>query len=118
MLTCTGNGLSVSLILDISSSKDTLNTGVASSGLSENVAVLIKLDLALDQGSGGVVTDGVEQTVGLNDLLLAGSDILDLQVGHQTTGLVLTLDLGCDSVEADSDLGVRQQALGHGLAST
>lgn len=117
-LTGTSDGLAVALVLDVTASEDTLNAGVAGTGLGDDVSVLVELDLALDQGGGGVVTDSVEETVGVNNLLLAGDDVLDLEVGHQAVGLLLTEHLGGDGVEADGNLGVGQKTVGHGLAGT
>jgi hypothetical protein len=114
--TSAGDGLSILLVLDITAGKDTRHAGVAGAGLGLDVAVLVELDLALDQLGGGVVADGVEEPLGIDDLLLAGLGVLDAQMGHQAHGLVLAEDLGGDSVEAHGDLGVGQEAVGHGLA--
>lgn len=64
------------------------------------------------------MANSVEETVGVNNLLLAGNDVLDLEVGHQAVGLLLTEHLSSDGVEADGDLRVGQKTVGHGLAGT
>lgn len=116
--TGTGNSLAVTLILDITASEDTLNVGEAGTGLGDNVTLIIELDLALDQSVGRVVTNSVEKTVGIHDLLLLGDHILDTEVGHQAIRLVLTDDLGGNGVEANLALGVSKQTLSHDLGST
>lgn len=112
--TGTGDSLSVPLILNITSSKDTLNAGKGSARLGDNIAIGVSLKLALDEGGSRIVTDGIEKTVGLKSLLLASGNILDDQVAHET--LVVTLDLDTDGVEPDSDLLVVQQPMGHDAA--
>lgn len=112
--TGTGDSLAVSLVLDVTSSKHAGDARLGGAGLGEDVALGIDVDLALDQVGGGVVADGVEEAVCLDGLLLAGDDVLDDEVAHQA--LVVALDLGGDGVEAHGDLGVLEQARGHGLA--
>lgn len=114
----TGDSLAVTLVLNITAGEDTLDGGVAGTRLGENVAILIELDLLLDEGIGGVVTNGVEQTVGLDKLLLAGNSVLDTEVGHQTIRLVLANNFGSDGVEADNTLGVGKEAVSHDLGGT
>lgn len=111
-----GNGLSVSLVLDITSGKDTLDVGVCGSRNRLDVAILVHVNLALDKGSGGVVADGVEETVGHVDLLLSGLVVLDNEVAHKT--ILTTSDLGGATVELDGDLGVVKETVGHGSAGT
>lgn len=113
----TGDGLAVTLVLDITASKDTLHAGEAGTGLSDNVSILIEVKLALDEGVGRVVSNSVEQTVSIDDLLLVGNDVLNTKVGHQAVGLVLTEDLSGNGVEAHSTLGVSEQTLSHNLGS-
>lgn len=117
-LTGTGNSLAVALVLDVTASEDTLDTGEAGAGLSDNVAILIELKLALDQGVGGVVANSVEETVSLNDLLLVVGGALDAEVGHEAVRLALTDNLGGDGVEANSALGVVEQTISHNLGGT
>lgn len=114
--TGTGNGLSVSLVLDVTSGKDTLDVGVRSARDSLDVAILVHVNLALDKGSGGVVTDGVEETIGLVDLLLSGFVVLDNEMAHET--ILTTSDFGRAAVELDCDLGVVEETVGHGSAGT
>lgn len=116
--TGTGDGLAVTLVLDVTASEHAVEAGVAGTGLGDDVSILVEVDLALDQGGGGVVADGVEETVGIDNLLLAADGVLDAQVGHQAHGLVLTENLGGHGVEANGDLGVSKQTVGHGLAGT
>lgn len=117
-LTSTGDGLAVTLVLHITASKHTLAACHAGTRNSGDVTILIDVNLALDQSSGGVVTDGIEETVGINNFLLASDGVLDAEVGHQTVLLLLTENLGSDRVEADRDLGVGQETVGHGLGGT
>lgn len=114
--TGTSDGLAITLILHITSGKHTLEAGHAGTGLGDDVALVVEVDLALEQSSGRVVTDGVEEAVGVDGLLLAGDGVLDAQVGHQAAGLVLAQHLDTHGVPADVHLGVLEEALGHGLA--
>lgn len=114
--TSTGNSLSIPLVLNITSSKDALNAGVCGARDGLDVAILVHLDLTLDEGGGRVVTDGVEEAVGLDSLLLAGDVVLDNKVAHEA--VIATLDLGGMAVETHSDLGVGEKAVGHGTAGT
>lgn len=113
-----GDGLSISLVLNITAGENTRKAGVAGTGLGEDVAVLVEVNLALDEGSGRVVADGVEEAIGANDLLVARDGVLDSQMGQQAHGLVFTQGLEGNSVETDGDLGVSEETVGHGLAST
>lgn len=63
------------------------------------------------------MADGVEKTVSLEGLFLASDDVLHAEVGHQAVGLLLTKNLGGNGVETDGNLGVGQEAAGHGLGS-
>lgn len=73
------DGLSVFLILDITRRKDTFDGCLRGTRDSSDVSIFVQCDLALDEGSGGFVSDGVEQTVDLEILLLSRLDILDLE---------------------------------------
>lgn len=112
--TGTGNGLAVSLVLDVTSGKHTGDARLRGAGLGDDVALGVDVDLALDQVGRGVVADGVEEAVCLDRLLLAADDVLDNEVAHQA--LIVTLDLCGDGVEAHRHLGVLEQPRGHGLA--
>lgn len=114
--TGTGNGLAVSLVLNITSGKHTGDARLRGAGLGDDVALGVDVDLALDQVGGGVVADGIEEAVCLDRLLLAADDVLDDEVAHQA--LVVALDLCGDGVEAHRHLGVLEQPRGHGLAGT
>lgn len=117
-LTSTGDGLAVPLVLHITAGKDTLHAGEASSRLGDDVSILIEVNLALDEGVGGVVTNGIEQTVGLDNLFLAVGGVLDAEVRHETVGLAVANNLRSDGIEADGALGMGKQALCHDLAGT
>lgn len=114
--TGTGDSLSVSLVLDITSGKDTLDVGVCCTRDGLDVTILIHVNLTLDEGRGGVVADGVEQTVGLVNLLLASLIILDNKVAHEA--ILTTSDLSGTAVEQDGALGVVKKSVGHGSAGT
>jgi hypothetical protein len=116
--TSTGNSLAVALILDITAGEDTLDVGVAGTRLGNDVTFVIELDLALDEGIGGVVANSVEKTIGINDFLLVGNDILDTEVCHEAVRLLLAKNLGSNGVEADLALGVVEQTVRHNLRST
>lgn len=117
VLTSTGDSLAIALVLNIAASEDTFDAGEAGTGLGDDVAILIELKLTLDQSVRGVMSDSVEETVGLDNLLLVVSGALHTQVGHEAVGLIFTEDLGGNSVEADCALGVLEQAVGHDFGS-
>ncbi|KAI6769875.1 hypothetical protein HG530_004504 [Fusarium avenaceum] len=114
--TSTSNGLSVSLVLDITSGEDTLDVGVCGTRNGVDVTILIHINLSLDERSGGIVTDGVEKTISLVDLLLSGLEVLHNEVAHEA--ILTTSDLGGTAVELDGDLGVVEETVGHGSAGT
>lgn len=62
------------------------------------------------------MTNGIEQTTGLQRLLLAGLDILDNKVAHKT--LVVALDLHTSSVPLDGDVLVVLEPLRHNVAGS
>lgn len=64
------------------------------------------------------MTNSVEETVSLNDLLLVIGGALDAEVGHEAVRLAVTDNLSGDSVEANSALGVVEQTVGHNLGGT
>jgi len=72
-LTGAGNGLAVALVLDVAGGKDTLDARHGGAGLGLDVAILVHVELALDEGRGGVMADGVEEAARLDDLLLVAS---------------------------------------------
>lgn len=113
-LTSTGDGLTVALVLDVTGSEDTLDARQGRSGLCLDVAVLVHVELSLDQVGGGVVADGVEEPVGLDGLLLAGLDVLDDEVAHEA--VLAALDLLGHGVEPDGGLLVVEEPVGHGPA--
>ena len=116
--TGTGDSLAVTLILNITAGEDTLDVGEAGAGLGDDITLVIELNLALDEGVGGIVTNSVEETVGINNLLLVGDNVLDSEVGHETIRLVLTDNLSGDGVEADLALGVGKETVSHDLGGT
>jgi len=116
--TSTGNGLAVALILNITASEDTLHVSEAGAGLGDDVSLIIELDLALNQSVGGVVANSVEETVGIDDLLLVRDNVLDTEVGHEAVRLALADNLSGNGVEANSALGVSEQTLSHNLRGT
>ena len=112
--TCTGDGLPVPLVLNITGSEYSLNGRLCGAWCGNDISFGVCAELTLDQVGGRVVADGVEQTIRLHGLLLARDHVLDDHVAHQS--LLVTLDLNTDGVEAHGDLLVGQQALGHDVA--
>ena len=105
-----GDGLAVLLVLDVAGGEHALDAGLALAGLGNEVAVLVHVELALEQGGRGVVADGVKQALGIDGLLLLGDVVLDDELGHEAVLLLLALDLHRAGVVPDLDLGVRRQA--------
>ncbi|KAL3702793.1 hypothetical protein TMatcc_000105 [Talaromyces marneffei ATCC 18224] len=116
--TCAGDCLPVALVLHITGCEDTWNGSVAGTRLGDDVAFAIQFNLALDQCGCWVVSNSIEQTIGIESLLLAGDHILNLDMGHESSGTFLTKNLGSNAVEAHGNLRVGQQTLGHSLTST
>lgn len=116
--TGTGDSLAVTLILNITAGEDTLDVSEAGTGLGDDVTLVIELNLALNESVGGVVTNSVEETVSLNDLLGVRDNVLDTEVGHETVRLGLTDNLSGDGVEADLALGVGKETVSHDLGGT
>lgn len=112
--TSTCDGLSIPSVLDVSSSEDTLDVGVRSTGLGDDVSIHVGLDLPLNELGGRVVSDGVEESVGRKIRDLASHDILDGEGIQQVT---VALALGSDRVVLDLDLGMSGKALGHDVGS-
>mgnify|MGYP006876458425 FL=1 len=116
--TGTGDSLTVALILNITAGENTLDVSEASTGLGDDVSLVVELNLALDETTGGVVTNSVEETVSLNDLLRVRENVLDTEVGHEAVRLVLADNLGGDGVEADLALGVGKETISHDVRGT
>lgn len=116
--TGTGDSLAVPFILNITAGEDTLNVSEAGAGLGDDVTFVIELNLALNESVGGVVTNSVEETVGINDLFLVRDNVLDTEVGHEAVRLGLTDNLSGDGVEADLALGVGKETVSHDIRGT
>lgn len=78
-----GDSLSVLLVLDISSSEDTLDARLRGAGHGLDVAVNVELDLRLDERRGGLVADGVEETVDVEVGRLLRLYVLEGERGEQ-----------------------------------
>lgn len=100
--------------MDVTGSKDTLDGGLGGSGDGDDVAVLVSGDLAGDELGRWDVADGVEETVDVELLGLLGLHVLD---GEGLQEFTVTAGLGGNCVPEDSDLGVRDETLGHDLGS-
>lgn len=112
--TCARNSLPVSLVLNVSSSVNTLNVGDGCTILCDNVPILVSVDLTLDKRRGRVVANGIKEAVRLEGLFLASLDVLDNQLVHKT--LVVALDLHTGGVPLDGDVLVLLEPVGHDLA--
>lgn len=114
--TGTGDRLAIPLILHVSGREDSVDIGVTRAGLGHNIALGIGVDLALDQRRGRIMTDGVEQAIGLQLLLFSRLHILDGQMCHQAPCLFFALDPRRHGVVAHRHFGVSRQPLGHRFA--
>src|SRR5436305_895837 len=72
-----GDGLAVGVVDDVADGEDALEVGAGGAGLGDDVAVLVGLDLALDDLRFRHVADRDEGVVGLDLLLLAGVDVAE-----------------------------------------
>lgn len=57
------DSLPVLLVLDVTGGEDTVDRSLGGAGNSLDVPIAVKLNLRLDEGSGGLVADGIEETV-------------------------------------------------------
>ena len=99
-----GDRLAVALILHVTRRVHALDRRLRRPRDGDDVPVLIGLHLLADDAGSGLVTDGVEETVDREVLLLAGLDVLDAQVVQE---LAIALALGRDRVPED---GLRSNA--------
>lgn len=113
--TGTGDSLAILLVLDITGSKDTGDVGLGRAGGGLDVTILVQGELALEEGSGGDVANGVEETVDVHGASLLGDSVLELEALEQ---LAVTLALDGNGVVEDGDLGVARETVGHDLGST
>lgn len=109
------DGLAVPLVLDITGSKDTGDVGLGRAGDGLDVTILIQVQLTLEQGGGGDVANGVEETVDIHRASLLGDGVLEDEGAEQ---LAVTLALDRDGVVENSDLGVARETVGHNLGGT
>jgi hypothetical protein len=105
-----GDRLTVPLVLNVAGSEDTLHARLCRSGNGDDVAVGICLKLVSDKGGGGLMSDGVEETIHREVFLLSSDDVLDAEVVEE---VAVTLALDCDGVPEDGDFGVVHETLGH-----
>lgn len=129
-----GDSLPVLLVLDVTSGEDTVDRSLGGTGNSLDVSIFVKLELRLDESSGGLVADSVEETVDREVSDLTSLGVLD---GKRRKDLTVTLGLGSNSlnthellhiflrddetityVPEDGNLGVRSESLGHDLGSS
>lgn len=111
----TGDSLTVALILYISGREDTLDARLRCPGDSNDVPIRIGLELSPNELGRGLMTDGIEETVDGEVLLLASKDVADAEIVEQIT---VTLALDGHGVPEDGDLGVREEAFCHDLGCT
>ena len=72
--------MTVAFVLYVSGGEDTLDTCLRRPGNSNDVAVRIGLKLTTDDGSCRFMTNGIEQTVDLQVVFLAGDGIANAKV--------------------------------------
>lgn len=110
-----GDGLAVPLVLDITGSKDTGDVGLSRAGDGLDVTILVQVQLTLEQGGGGDVANGVEETIDIHRASLFGDGVLEDEGAEQ---LAVTLALDRDGVVENGDLGVARKTVGHDLGGT
>lgn len=108
----TRDRLAISLVLYITSSKDTLDTRLGRAGHRDDVPVGVRLQLTANETGRWLMTDGVEQSIDREVLLLARQDVLDSQVVQQIS-VALTFDGG--RVPEDGDFRIIEQSFRHNL---
>src|ERR687897_1493180 len=74
--TCSSYGLSVSMIMDISSGKHAFNACLRVL-FQDDIALIVKLELSLENYSIGLVTNCHKETTCLDSFFLASIDVLD-----------------------------------------
>jgi hypothetical protein len=101
--------------LNVTSSENTLHRRERGSRLGLDVAVLVEVELTLDELRCRDVTDGVEKTVCGEVALLLGLGIPQPEGGEN---LAVSLRFDRDGVPEDGDFRVRLGALRHDLRRT
>ena len=91
----TRDRLPIPLILHITSGKHTSNARLCRSGDGQDVPIGVNLELVADEGGGGFVADGVEETGDGEVFLFAGLDVLDAEVVKE---VAVTFAFKCDGV--------------------
>lgn len=71
------DSLPVLLVLYVTGGEDTMDRSLGGAGNSLDVSIAVKLDLRLDEGSGGLVADSIEKTVDGEVSGLTGLGVLD-----------------------------------------
>ena len=104
------DGLSVLLVLDVTGGEDTLDAGLGGSRDSSDVSILVEVELALDEGGGGLVTDGVEETVDLEVSGLLGLGVLEGEAGEE---LSVALALGSNGLVHQRLFEAQGKRFGH-----
>ncbi len=74
---CGGDGLTVVFVCDIACGEDALDGSVRRVWGCDDIAVLIHMDLFLEEGSGGVMTDGDEESLEVEGVLSFGLCIFE-----------------------------------------
>jgi len=95
----TRDRLPVPLVLHIAGSKHTPYARLCRSGDGQDVSIGIDLELVAHDGSGGLVTDSVEETGYGEVFLFAAHHVLDPEVVQKVT---VTLTFDRDGVPEDS----------------
>lgn len=72
-----GDSLPVLLVLDVTSGEDTVDRSLGGAGNSLDVSIFVKLELRLDESSGGLMADSVEETVDREVSDLTSLGVLD-----------------------------------------
>src|SRR6478735_7385996 len=105
------DGLSVRVVDDVASAEDARQVGAGRGGFDLEVALVVEIELALEELRAGVVADGDEQTRHRKLGRLTGLGVAQGEAGE----LLVPVDRGHLAVPCELDLRVGEGAVLHGL---
>src|SRR6185312_10613286 len=108
-----GDRLAVGVVDHVTGGEDAGHARPGAGRLDLHVTLVVQLDLALEELTARVVTDGHEHACHVQHLGLAGVHVADPYAGDLAVG---TQDLFDGAVPLDLDLVVAQRPVGHDLA--
>lgn len=107
-----GDSLAIPFVLNITCREDAFYACLGGAGDGDNVAIRVRLELAANEGSRGLVADSVEETCNGKIFLFASDHVLNAEVVQE---IAVTLALDGDGVPKDGDFRVVHETFRHNL---